>query len=187
MPAIPKHMFWTYGPEFARRNYLSDPRVTLAKHIGWKKYHYADTEFKTPEPDNYNRAILSKYPVDCTIIEDQVFYYDADYKGWITLMYVPESQCAAVDAWIQQCQPWAVWCHQRAPKIKSRRGMLWARGNISDDFQTDNERLFTMGYFDTFKVKYFDDDTEYVDSLLGEARATLKNPQQDVEELDEFE
>lgn len=186
MSAIPKHMFWTYGPEFAKRNYLSDPRMALAKHIGWKKFHYPDTEFKTPEPDNYNRAILAKYPYDCTVIEDQVFYYDKDTKGWITLMYVPDNLVGAVDSWIYQCKPWAVWCHQRAPKIKPQRSLLWVRSNICEDNQTDNERLYTMGYFDDLKVKYFSDDTEYVDSLLGEARASLKNPLPEEEELDEF-
>jgi hypothetical protein len=74
-----------------------------------------------------------------------------------------------------------------ASKIKPQRGLLWARHNIRNDNQTDNERLFTMGYFDEFKVKYFNDDATYVDSLLGEARASLKVLQPEVEEQDEFE
>ena len=186
MTATPKHMYWTYGPEFAKRHYLTDPRVALARHIGWKKFHYDITEYRTPEPDNYNRAILSRHPQDCKIVKDQVFYSDKDYKGWITLLYVPDEQITAVDAWIEQCQPWAHWVHLRSPRPKQRRGMLWTRGNLNENNQTDNERLYTMGYFDTFKVKYFSDDPEYVDSLLGEARASLKNLQPEVEDYDEF-
>ena len=41
---------------------------------------------------------------------------------------------------------------------------------------TDNERLYTMGYYEDLKVKYFNDDTTYVDSLLGSARAILSDP-----------
>jgi len=182
----PKHTYWTYGPEYAHYRELNDPRLALAKWLGWKKTNYADTEYCTPEPDNYNRAILASTAIDCTIIEDQVIFYDKQAQAWITLMYVPDEQINAVDSWIEQCKPQAWWIHLRAPKIKPQRGMLWVRGNINEHNQTDNERLYTMGYFDEFKVKYFSDDPEYVDSLLGEARASLKNLQPEVEELDEF-
>jgi hypothetical protein len=158
----------------------------LAKWLGWKKSNYADTEYRTPEPDNYNRAVFAKTIIDCTIIKDQVIFYDKVGQGWITLMYVLDSQFTEVDSWIEQCRPQAHWVHLRAPKIKPSRGMLWTRNNISDNMQTDNERLYTMGYFDEFKIKYFSDDTTYVDSLLGEARAILKNPQPEVEDCDEF-
>ena len=181
---IPKHMYWTYGPEYANKNELNDPRIALAKWLGWKKLNYPITEYSTPEPDNYNRAVFANDPVDCKIIKDQVIFYDKVNQGWITLMYVPDTQLAEVDSWIEQCRPQAHWVHLRAPRIKPQRGLLWARNNIRDDNQTDNERLYTMGYFDEFKVKYFSDDTTYVDSLLGEVRATLKNPRLEVEDYD---
>ena len=186
MTATPKHMYWTYGPEYANKNELNDPRLALAKWMGWKKLHTPETEYRTPEPDNYNRAVFAAEAIDCTIIEDQVVFYDKVNKGWITLLYVPDEQTTEVDAWIQQCRPWAYWVHLRAPKIKPQRGMLWARHNIGNDNQTDNERLYTMGYYEDLKVKYFSDDTEYVDSLLGEARASLKNPEPKVLDYDEL-
>ena len=184
MTYTPKHMYWTYGPEYALDIELKDPRLALAKHLGWKKLNSAYTEYTTPEPDNYNRAVFGLHPIDCDVIEDQVIYYDKSSQGWITLMYVPDHQITQIDAWIAQCQPWAYWQHNKPPKIKPQRGLLWVRGNISDVNQTDNERLYTMGYFDEFKVKYFNDDTEYVDSLLGEARAALNNPQPEAEDYD---
>ena len=182
----PKHMYWTYGPEYANRCELNDPRIAVAKWLGWKKTNTVETEYRIPEPDNYNRAVFAKTPIDCSIVKDQVVFYDKLGLGWITLMYVPEHQTTAVDTWIQQCRPQAHWQHFKAPKIKPRRGILWVRGNINENNQTDNERLYTMGYFDNLKIKYFSDDTEYVDSLLGEARASLKNPQLEVEDYDEF-
>lgn len=182
----PKLVYWTYGPEYALTTELSDPRIVLARYLGWKKLNTAETEYCTPEPDNYNRAIFSSTLIECSIVEDQVVFYDKTNQGWITLMYVPEYQITAVDSWIAQCRPKAHWRHFKAPKIKPRRGMLWVRGNINEHNQTDNERLYTMGYFDEFKVKYFSDDATYVDSLLGEARALLKNPQPEVEDCDEF-
>ena len=187
MTQMPKFVFWTYAPEYLGSMELPDPRIALARHIGWKKLHTQETDFCTPEPDNYNRAILSRYPVDCEIIEDQVVYYQIQHKLWITLMYVPDELLVPVDTWMAQCKPLAYWQHNKPGKIKPRRGMLWARGNMREDTQTDNERLYTMGYFDELKVKYFSDDPEYVDSLLGEARASLKNPQPEVEDYDEFE
>lgn len=182
----PKHMYWTYGPEYDHDVELPDPRLVIAKHIGWKKLHTPETEYRTPEPDNYNRAVFANTPIDCTIIEDQVIYYNKSTKSWITVMYVPDEQIIEVDSWIEQCRPQAHWVHLRAPKIKPERGMLWCRGNINENSQTDNERLYTMGYFDEFKVKYFSDDTTYVDSLLGEVRTSIKNLQPEVGELDEF-
>ena len=64
--------------------------------------------------------------------------------------------------------------------------MLWTRHNISDTNMTDNERLYTMGYFETLKVKYFNDDTNYVDSLLGQARAILKDPWPEVKDETDY-
>jgi len=179
-------MYWTYGPEYQGIQDLPDPRLALAKQTGWKKMHIDVTEYPTPEPDNYNRAILAHIPIDCSIVEDQVFYKYKD--SWITLLYVPEDQCTEIDSWIIQCRPMAVWCHLKPPRIKPQRGMLWTRDNISDKNMTDNERLYTMGYFDELKVKYFNDDTSYVDSLLGTARAILANPvpEEQDDEVEDF-
>lgn len=181
-PNNPRHVYWTYGPEFKGQQDFPDPRIIIARHTGWKKTTGEFTEYTTPEPDNYNRAIFADYPIDCSIIEDQIIYYDDSKKSWITLMYVPEEQIVEVDSWIHQCKPKAIWQHNKPPKIKPQKSLLWTRDNISDRNMTDNERLYTMGYFEDLKVKYFSDDPEYVDSLLGRARAILKDPQPEVEE-----
>ena len=34
------------------------------------------TDFSTPEPDNYNRAVFTTTPQECLLIEDQIVYYD---------------------------------------------------------------------------------------------------------------
>ena len=181
-----RFMYWSYGPEYQGSQDLPDPRIQLARQIGWKKAHGVETEYHTPEPDNYNRAVLAHIPIDCSIIEDQVFYKYKD--SWISLMYVPPEQCNQIDSWIRQCRPMAVWCHLKPPRIKPQRGMLWVRDNISDKNMTDNERLYTMGYFEDLKIKYFNDDADYVDSLLGSARAILKNyvPEEHSDEVDDL-
>lgn len=179
----PRHVYWTYGPEF-HGSELVDPRIAVAKQIAWKKSSTDYTEYSTPEPDNYNRAVVANMPIECSIIEDQVVYYDQQRKHWITLMYVPEEQITEVDSWIHQCKPRAIWQHNKPPKVKPLKSLLWTRNNISDRNMTDNERLYTMGYFEELKVKYFSDDTEYVDSLLGEARAILKDPWPEAEEIE---
>ena len=176
---------WNYNPSYQGSQDLYDPRFPLIKYTGWKKINQTDTEYRTPEPDNYNRAVFADKPQDCELIEDQVFYYDQEHSAWMSLYYIPDELTPAVDAWIKEQKPWAVWCHLKPPRVKPERGLLWTRHNISDDNMTDNERLYTLGYYKNLKVKYFDDDPEYVDSLLGTARAVLNNPIP--EELDEVE
>lgn len=183
-----KFMFWTYSPDLKHRQDFPDPRIPIARQIGWTKTNNTFTEFTTPEPDNFNRAVLTKKIIDCPLVEDQVIYYDKIREGWITVMYVPQEQVELVDSWISNCDKLAVWCHLRAPRIKPQRNLLWARGNIRDDTQTDNERLYTMGYYENLKVKYFSDDATYVDSLLGEVRTALKNyvPEEYSEEVEDY-
>lgn len=171
-----KFMYWTYSPNRITKQDFPDPRIAIARQIAWHKTSNETTEFVTPEPDNYNRAVFTEKITECPLIEDQVVYYDKVRQGWITVMYVPREQIELVDAWIANSDKLAVWCHLKPPRIKPRRNLLWARHNISEGSQTDNERLYTMGYYENLKVKYFSDDASYVDSLLGEARDSLKNP-----------
>jgi hypothetical protein len=128
-----------------------------------------------PEPDNYNRAVFDLKPYDCEFIEDQVFYFDTNRNAWFSVYYVPDDQVEEFNTWIEQFEPQAFWQHLNAPKIRQQRPLLWCRNNVSERFLTDNERLYTMGYYDELKIKYFSDDTTYVDSLLGDARALLKD------------
>jgi len=179
-----RFVYWTYSYEFKGKKDFIDPRIAIARHIGWKKSTCDVTDYPTPEPDNYNRAIFTRKLWECPLVEDQVVYYDQNKQGWMTVLYVPQEDIIAVDRWIQNLPTIAVWRHLKPPKIKQQRGMLWVRDNISDNNMTDNERLYTMGYFDELKVKYFSDDTEYVDSLLGTARAILKDPWPEAEEIE---
>jgi len=171
-----KHVYWTYHNEYSGTKDFIDPRIPLVRHTGWKKTASEFTEYPLPEPDNYNRAMVTNTPVECLLIEDQVIYFDQHRSHWITLMYVPEEQINDVDIWIKCCNKSAVWCHLKPPAVKKQRALLWTRDNISDTNMTDNERLYTLGYYDELKIKYFNDDTEYVDSLLGNARAILNDP-----------
>ena len=180
----PRHVFWTYGPEYQGLPDLPDPRIAIARHIAWFKSSTEYTDFPTPEPDNYNRAVIANVPIDCSTVKNQVFYYDQKRNHWVTVMHVPEEQCIEVDSWIKQCRPQAIWQHNKPPHVKPRKTLLWTRDNISDTNMTDNERLYTIGYYENLKSKYFSDDTSYVDSLLGSARAILKDPWPEAEDIE---
>lgn len=180
-----KFMYWTYSYEFQGKKDFQDPRVLIARHTGWKKTTCEDTEYPIPEPDNFNRAMATVKLTECPLIEDQVIYYDNQKKCWINVMYVPDELRVEIDRWISAQLTIAVWRHLKSPRLKQQRNLLWTRHNISDTNQTDNERLYTMGYYEDLKVKYFNDDAAYVDSLLGTARAILSDPIP--EELDEVD
>jgi hypothetical protein len=166
---------WNYTRHFKPKRDLIDPRIAIARHIGWHRGTAPDTEHSVPEPDNYNRAIFANKPVDCEFIEDQVFYFDKQRLNWFSIYYVPDEQVEEFNLWVEKIEPTALWQHLNAPKIRPQRSLLWCRDNKSSRTLTDNERLHTMGYYEELKVKYFNDDTAYVDSLLGEARALLEN------------
>tara|TARA_R110000868_G_scaffold92333_2_gene256063 strand:+ start:2772 stop:3143 length:372 start_codon:yes stop_codon:yes gene_type:complete len=112
---------WQYGMDYTGPEVLPDPRIAVAKWLGWTKNHNVQTENAVPEPDNYNRAIWNLTPVDCHIIEDQVIYRDQKNSAWITLMYVPPESTAEYDAWQTVFVPSAAWQHLGAPPIKTRR------------------------------------------------------------------
>jgi len=115
-----KYIYWTYNTDRPKRDYL-DPRLPVARHIGWTKLFGTETMFCVPEPDNYNRAILTKKPVECVFVEDQVIYKDLGKNMWITLMYIPDEQLGEYDAWMTRLQPEAYWQHSNAPKIRYRK------------------------------------------------------------------
>ncbi len=110
---------WFYNGLAPRRDYI-DPRIQVAKQIGWNKLP-GDTPYTVPEPDNYNRAVVTDKPVECLAIEDQVIYKDQSKNAWVTLMYVPDEQLSEYDLWLKLQTVRAHWQHTRAPKLKKQR------------------------------------------------------------------
>lgn len=115
-------MFWSYLGHKPKRDYI-DPRIIIARQIGWQK-QAGDTAFSVPEPDNYNRAVLTDLPVECLSIEDQVIYKDKSKDCWITVLYVPEEQHEVYDQWLAKLKPQAYWQHTKPPKLKNKRSIL---------------------------------------------------------------
>lgn len=115
-------MFWTYSGSKPRRE-LIDPRIAIAKQIGWQKYTGPETSFTIPEPDNYNRAVVTAKPVECTFVEDQVIYKDKHRNHWVTVMLLGEDQQGEYDAWLNRIKPDAFWQHTKAPKLKKSRSI----------------------------------------------------------------
>jgi hypothetical protein len=179
---------WNYTRHFKLAQDLIDPRIAIARHLGWYRGTAPFTDFPTPEPDNYNRAIFAAKPINCELIEDQVFYYDVNRSYWFSVYYVPDEQVNEFETWIQIVKPTAYWRHLTAPKVRPQKTLLWTRDNKSINTLTDNERLYTMGYYENLKVKYFSNDTAYVDLQLGKSRDLLKNyvPEEHSDEVEDF-
>lgn len=112
-------MFWTYLAPKPKRDYI-DPRIAIAKHIGWQKLPGRETYYSVPEPDNYNRAIITQHPIECTFVEDQVIYKNHK-DNWITVMMIADEQQGEYDAWLNRLDVLAFWQHTNAPSVKNRR------------------------------------------------------------------
>lgn len=147
----------------------TDPRIAVAKHIGWEKKQNKYTDWSTPEPDNYNRGILSAKPCTCDWLKDQVVYYDRTYKKWWTLYYVPPQDRPQFDNWLLE-QPWEIrWYYEHASAVRERKQLL-TPDNIRADINL-NERLFTLGYYATLHSKYFSEGTDdWLLSRMGTIR-----------------
>ena len=113
--------YWTYTK--SQRHEYPDPRIAIARHIGWQKYTGDDTAFSVPEPDNYNRAVFTEAITECTFVEDQVIYKDSVRNGWVCVMLVADEQQSEYTAWQERLQPVAYWQHTKAPKLKKTRSM----------------------------------------------------------------
>jgi hypothetical protein len=154
---------------------LPDPRVAIARHIGWTKTTSAFTEYTTPEPNNYNRSVCDvKYRI-CNFIEDQVYYFDAHRQLWFTVYYVPEQQITEFDIWMDALSVQARWRPSLCSKLRPQRRLLWAKASTSDHTLTDNERLFTLGYYDELRSQHFTTDDSFLNSALGQRRSVLDN------------
>lgn len=117
--ARPSSMFWTYTGFKPKRDFI-DPRIPIARQLAWTKLT-GDTPYSVPEPDNYNRAIISDKPVECKFVEDQVIYKDTNKNHWVTVMLVNDDSISEYNLWLDRVKPRAHWQHTRAPKIKKQR------------------------------------------------------------------
>lgn len=147
---------------------IVDPRIAIAKHIGWSRPLTGMTDYSLPEPDNYNYAVFNPLPWECPIIEDQVFYYDRRLQGWWTVYYVTEEVEDEFIAWAHPLQFGLCWATPRRPtKLRHRRTLLWSRTCAVE--QTSEERLFTMGYYDKLQTTYNID----ISQALGTPRLNM--------------
>jgi hypothetical protein len=162
---------------------LPDPRLAIARQLYWSKSCNEYTDYTQPEPDNYNRAVYDTKRHFCEFIEDQVFYYDLRRRAWISVYYVPQHLFTEWQTWCDLRDPPAWWRQHKPVKLRQKKTVLYTRANISQKEITDNERLYSLGYFDTLKdkLKYFHEGTNLT-SRLGLPRDRLDELLQDVED-----
>jgi hypothetical protein len=142
--------------------YIADPRLLLARHISWARPHSTDTEYSTPEPDNYNYAVLNPQCEECPFIKNHVFIRDVKTKYWWTIYHVPDEQEEAFLAWAEPRDFVSCFTPHRYSKLRQRRPFLWTRANNSDSVISDNERLYTMGYYDNLQESFNIDLNKHV-------------------------
>lgn len=163
-------MKWIYNPNYRTSRVLPDPRLAIARQLEWTRGSGPDTLYTIPEPDNYNRAVFNKQPIECLFIADQVIYRSDYHNGWFTVCLVPRHQLQEFDAWAGE-HAMALWRHLKPAALKHSRRLLERREYYKE--LSTNERLLTMGYYKNFAVKYFEGDTAIVKSLVGEPRGDL--------------
>jgi hypothetical protein len=145
-----------------------DPRMPIAKHIGWTApfNKNSDSEWRVPEPNNYNQAVLADKPLDCPVVANAVYYKTPD--GWWSVYYVIEDDIETFREWIKTQSIQVYWFNNKPPALRNERKLLHHKKN--GDI-TDNERLFGMGYYSTLANKYFSDNDTMLLERLGSARA----------------
>jgi len=147
---------------------ITDPRIAIAKHIGWTRSLTGMTDFSLPEPDNYNYAVFNALPWECPVIEDQIFYKDKKLNGWWSVYYVPDEQLQEFLAWADPLPFQRCWATPGRPaRLRHRRTLLWTRTCAVE--QTIEERLYTMGYYDKLQSTYNIDIT----ATLGTPRLNM--------------
>jgi hypothetical protein len=112
-----KPSYWTYLQN--QNDHFPDPRIRIAKQIGWQKFNGSETSFSLPEPDNYNRAVITDKLVECTFVENQVMYKVKD--GWVCVMLVDEELSGEYSAWVERLKPVAYWQHTNPPVLRKHR------------------------------------------------------------------
>lgn len=166
--------FYIDIPRSRQHNLPPDPRFPIAYHIGWTRpTQKLETDWSTPEPDNYNRAILARKPIECEFVRDAVYYFDAERSAWWTVYCVPKDQLDQFDQWVQEQDYQLRWYQPHPAATRCRKGLLYNRKNGSE--MTTEERLYTMGYYAKLSSKYFSDDDRKLLERLGPVRTELLN------------
>jgi len=97
-----------------------DPRLPIARQIGWVRPAGDVTTFSVPEPDNFNRAVFTAKPVECKFVREQVIYYDHVRRGWFNVAYLEPEQHSEYALWLDTL-PWlASWQHDEPHVLRDR-------------------------------------------------------------------
>jgi hypothetical protein len=163
-------IFWIHG---STSKIVKDPRVAISGHIGWVKPYERISDFKFPEPDNYNHAIYTTHPIECKFIENQVLYRPKKDKFWWSVYHVPKEQEEEFMAWLHTLQVRIYWRNEREQKDRNRKTLLWSKKNAT--VLTENENLYLTGYYENFRSKYFEDDGDWMQTHLGSPRENLES------------
>ena len=146
-----------------RTRTFADPRVAVARHIAWTKPIGPETDYSLPEPDHYNYGGLSKEPVDCPVITNQIFYQDRISNNWWSLYYVPEQLNDEFLVWGEHIPFEICWTPNRSTRMRSRRTLLAPQGKSLE--LTINERLHTMGYYNNLQTEFNIDITKNLGTM----------------------
>lgn len=161
-----------------------DPRSAIVKHIGWTPNtisHGAITEWRTPEPINYNRAVVADRPLDCEFVRDGVFFRDEETGKWWSVFLVPREQSIQFKHWADQQPIDFFWYHSRPPALRQGKKLLFNNKKAVDI--TVNERLYQLDYYQKFAVKYFAGDQTIVRQQLGPIRDRVLADSTDSEQV----
>lgn len=161
---------WDFWAQALKKSPDRDPRTFVAEHIGWTPSTTTATlsEWSLPEPNNYNRAVRALRPVDCPFVKN-IVYYKKDGKWW-SLYHVTENLVERFKQWLETVDIEVYWYHNRQTIVRRPRTLLHARKN--QDI-TENERLYTMGYYSRLGAKYFSEDDTMLLERLGPVRTDI--------------
>jgi len=154
-----------------------DPRIAIARHIGWSKSLSTVTDYSLPEPDHFNYAVFNKQPIECPSIHCQVFYQDQRQQGWWSVYFVPAELEDNFIAWAHPIDFEICWAPMRPTKMRERRTLLSTKRQDSD--MTLPELLYTNGYYSELQTTFNID----ISQQLGTPRSKIPIPEQQ-EEVD---
>lgn len=171
------HSVWQHITDRLQVHY-ADPRVAIAMHIGWERYYTQFSQMKSPEPNNYNRAVHADRARDTGFIKDQVFYYDQPRSGWMSVYYVPNSQRKEYEDWLEQeikhNNIYSHWTNNKPASIRPYVSLL-DRRRLNQSELILEERLYQQGYYANLISKYSGDNDmqSYIRKIVGEPRGLV--------------